>query len=204
MRAARVAVQAADPITRLALVSYFARRAQLALTPNGSDADIVIAAMENPDEEALSRLERKAGPESLFILIVDGTWNLDLHRAVAAGLRAVLFRAEFTWERFDEAIRQVRAGNADLPTVIQGRLVDQVKRTNREVLAPRGLTSGGLTAREVDVLRMVADGCELQEIGAKLGYSERTVKNALYGVIKRHGLRNRAHAVSYAIRCGQI
>jgi DNA-binding CsgD family transcriptional regulator len=44
----------------------------------------------------------------------------------------------------------------------------------------------------------------LQDIGNQLGYSERTIKNVLYGVIKRHRLRNRSHAVSFAIRSGLI
>jgi DNA-binding CsgD family transcriptional regulator len=82
--------------------------------------------------------------------------------------------------------------------------MDQVQRTQREVLVPRGLTPGGLTLRETKVLKLVADGHELQDIGDQLGYSERTIKNVLYGVIKRHRLRNRAHAVSYAIRSGLI
>ncbi|WP_239013681.1 response regulator transcription factor [Streptomyces sioyaensis] len=51
---------------------------------------------------------------------------------------------------------------------------------------------------------MVSEGKELAEIAAKLCYSERTVKYILYGLMKRLQLRNRSHAVSYAIRAGLI
>lgn len=54
------------------------------------------------------------------------------------------------------------------------------------------------------MLRLVAEGTELADIATKLSYSERTVKYILYGVMKRLHLKNRAHAVSYAIRAGII
>ena len=69
---------------------------------------------------------------------------------------------------------------------------------------PRGLTISGLTEREVEVLRLVADGFDTAEIAKKLSYSERTIKNILHDVVSRFGLRNRAHAVAYALREGLI
>jgi DNA-binding NarL/FixJ family response regulator len=200
----RLAVHAADPITRLALVSYVSQFPQLALARWGVTAEIVVAALENPDTAAIGALRRQLPGEPQLLLIVEGTWTANLHAALDGGVRAVIFRHDFTWDRFGEALRQVQAGHGDLPSELQGRLMDQVRQTHREVLGPRGLTPGGLTLREADVLRMVAEGHELQDIGSKLGYSERTIKNVLYGVIKRHRLRNRAHAVAYAIRCGLI
>jgi DNA-binding NarL/FixJ family response regulator len=200
----RLAVHTADPITRLALVSYVRQFPHLALTRWGAAADIVVAALENPDAAAIGALRRQLPGDPQLLLIVEGAWTANLHSALDAGVRAVIFRHDFTWDRFGEALRQVQAGHGDLPTELQGRLMDQVRQTHREVLTPRGLTPGGLTLREADVLRLVAEGYELQDIGSKLGYSERTIKNVLYGVIKRHRLRNRAHAVAYAIRCGLI
>lgn len=202
--AARLAVCAADPITQLALISYIRRQPHLMLTGWGAPADIVVAALQDPDAEALAQLREQITDDPLLIVIVDGDWSVDLHTALEAGVRGVLFRRDFTWERFSEALREVRAGHGDLPTALQGRLIDQMRHIQREVLAPRGLTPGGLTTREADVLQLVAEGHELHDIGVKLGYSERTVKNVLYAIIKRHQLRNRAHAVGYAIRHGLI
>ena len=74
----------------------------------------------------------------------------------------------------------------------------------RQVLTPRGLTWGALTARETDVLRLIADGCDTAEVARALCWSERTVKNVVHDITTRLHLRNRAHAVAYAVRQGLI
>jgi DNA-binding CsgD family transcriptional regulator len=91
-----------------------------------------------------------------------------------------------------------------LPGDLLGRLLDQVGRLQRKVLDPRGLTLSTLTAREADMLRLVAEGLDTAEIAVKTSYSERTVKNVLHDVITRFNLRNRAHAVGYVLQQGLI
>lgn len=61
-----------------------------------------------------------------------------------------------------------------------------------------------LSSRESDVLALAADGLTSIEIAARLGCSERTVKTSLQAVVDRFGLRNRTHAVAYALRTGLI
>ena len=85
-----------------------------------------------------------------------------------------------------------------------GDQLRQVGRLQRQVLDPRGFILAGLSEREIEVLRLVADGLDTREIAARLCYSERTVKNVLHEVITRLQLRNRAHAVAYAVREGLI
>ena len=67
-----------------------------------------------------------------------------------------------------------------------------------------GAPVSGLAPREIDVLRLVAEGMDTGEIASKLSYSERTVKNVVHGLTTRLQLRNRAHAVAYAFREGYI
>lgn len=62
----------------------------------------------------------------------------------------------------------------------------------------------GFSHREIDVIKLVAEGLETREIAAKLCYSERTVKSVLQGMMLRLNLRNRAHAVAYAAREGYL
>ncbi|WP_390624121.1 response regulator transcription factor [Fodinicola feengrottensis] len=66
------------------------------------------------------------------------------------------------------------------------------------------MTFSGLAEREVQVLRLVADGFDTEEIAQKLSYSQRTVKNVLHDVTSRLHLRNRSHAVAYALKHGLI
>jgi DNA-binding NarL/FixJ family response regulator len=54
------------------------------------------------------------------------------------------------------------------------------------------------------VLRLVADGLDTAEIATKLSYSQRTIKNILHDITSRLHLRNRSHAVAYALRHGLI
>ena len=77
-------------------------------------------------------------------------------------------------------------------------------RLQREVLSPRGMAFSGLTDREANVLRLVADGYDTAEIADRLAWSERTVKNVIHDITTRHQLRNRSHAVAYAVRAGLI
>jgi DNA-binding NarL/FixJ family response regulator len=67
-----------------------------------------------------------------------------------------------------------------------------------------GTLASGLTQREISVLRLVAEGLDTAEIASKLSYSERTVKNVMHALTTRLQLRNRAHAVAYALREGYI
>ena len=109
-----------------------------------------------------------------------------------------------TAQNLASALRAAAAGEGTLPPDLLGRLLSQVGHLQRQVLAPRGLTFGGLTEREIAVLRLLADGLDTAEVGAKLYYSERTVKNIIHDVTSRLDLRNRTHAVAYAIREGLI
>ena len=79
-----------------------------------------------------------------------------------------------------------------------------MERLQHQVLHPRGLTLAGLTDREIEVLRLLSEGLDTNEVSQRLYYSERTVKNIIHNVTSRLDLRNRTHAVAYAIRQGLI
>jgi DNA-binding NarL/FixJ family response regulator len=59
-------------------------------------------------------------------------------------------------------------------------------------------------AREIDVLRLLAEGMSTTEVADNLNYSERTIKNVLHDAITRLNLHNRTHAVAHAIRSGVV
>ena len=91
-----------------------------------------------------------------------------------------------------------------MPADLLAGLLGHVGRLQRQVLAPRGLRFSGLSDREVDVLRLVAEGLDTGEIARQLAFSERTIKSVLHDVTTRLQLRNRAHAVAFAVREGFI
>jgi DNA-binding NarL/FixJ family response regulator len=61
-----------------------------------------------------------------------------------------------------------------------------------------------LTARDLDVLRLLSDGSSTAGIADTLAYSESTIKNIIHEIVRQLGARNRAHAVAMAIRAGAI
>jgi DNA-binding NarL/FixJ family response regulator len=139
-----------------------------------------------------------------MLLLVSRIDEKGVLAAVEAGATSILRRSEATPANLLAAIRAASAGEGTLPPDLLGRLLSQVGRLQRQVLHPRGLTFTGLTDREVSVLRLLADGLDTIEVGERLYYSERTVKNIIHDVTSRLQLRNRTHAVAYAIREGLI
>lgn len=204
----RVAIYAPEGVVRAGLVSYLQHDRELREVPVADvrDGDVVVAATDIADPAALETLRGlSGGADVLFVLVVARRqWRADISSAVDCGVRAVLWRDSFTPADFTRTLLTVAQGGGSFPASLQGTLMEQVQITQREVLVPRGLAASGISSRETDVLRLIAAGEELSQIAAKLCYSERTIKYVLYGLMKRLHLRNRAHAVSYAIRSGLI
>ncbi|MFD8960579.1 response regulator transcription factor, partial [Streptomyces anulatus] len=135
------------------------------------------------------------------------TTDIDEQKLVSAaecGVAGVIRRSESTPDHLVQVIGTVARGEGHLPSDLLGRLLEEVGRLQGQVLGPRGLHFTGLAAREVDVLRLVAEGYDTADIATKLAYSERTIKNVLHSVMTRLQLRNRSHAVAYAMRQGLI
>ncbi|MCQ9183294.1 response regulator transcription factor [Streptomyces sp. IBSBF 2953] len=198
-----MAVHAADRLTDVGLRTWLEEHPRIILTAmaEAEVAVVPVTTVENSVLDLLRGLPTPAG--SRLVLIVSGDGQADLV-AAEPRIRAVLRRAEVDAAALAQAVQDVAEGRASLPSAVQGRVLDQLDRIQREVLGPRGLTASGLSSREIEVLRMLADGRTLSEIAAELSYSERTIKNILSAAQIRLGLRNRVQVVSYAIRSGVI
>lgn len=202
-----VTVTAEDPLTAAAVGALLRGRPGITLVPREreSEADAVIVASDTVTGDLLDSLRALGGrTEARVIVILNDPFGADLFAAAECRIAAVIPRNEVTADRLVRAIVTVSRGGAELPAEMQGRLLAQARSVQRDVLAPRGLSPHGLSDREIDVLRLLASGFGIREIGAKLSYSERTVKNVLYALTTRLQLRNRTHAVAYAMRIGAI
>ncbi|MEC3980601.1 response regulator transcription factor [Amycolatopsis sp. H20-H5] len=211
MKPVEVTVQASDPITRSGAISLLHTRSDLHVLSEGEHAraDVLLVMEEHITDEVLATMrdlvrqsDRLAGPD--VVIIVDHFRESDLMAAIECGVVAILPRHETGGAELIATVLAAGDGTASLPPRLQGALLSQVQRMRRDVLEPNGLTLSGLASRECDVLRLVAEGLGTEEIAVKLSYSERTVKNVLYGLMTRCGLNNRAHAVAYALRAGAI
>jgi DNA-binding NarL/FixJ family response regulator len=168
-------------------------------------ADVAIVVADLVDETILRILRAiRRGGAPRTVLIAASLDEATVVAAAEAGVSGLLRRSEVTVERLIEVLEKVAAGEAAVPPDLLARLLDQVGRLQRQVLAPRGLRFSGLSEREIDVLRLLADGLDTAEIARRLSYSERTIKAVLHDVTARFQLRSRAHAVAYAVREGLI
>lgn len=203
----RVAVHATDTLARVGLLSFLRQDRRLAgidTTARTEEADVVVIAVETADGSALQMLQNlRADSDVHFLLIVKQQWEIEVSAALDCGVRAMLWYSDFTPEEFASRILAAARGGTS-PHTPERDLTAQIRQHQREVSAPTGLPHSGATNRERNVLRLLAEGRELAEIAAELCYSERTIKYILHRVMKRWGLRNRAHAVSHAIRTGLI
>lgn len=197
-----VYVQATDPITLLGMKSHLAGRPEIHVVAERErqSAAVTVVVPDAVTEETFVTLsELRRGPSRL-VLVPSTLDDAQLTRAVECGVVGVVRRSEVSSSKLVQVLLGAARGEGSVPGDLLGRLLEQMGRLQREVLHPRGLTLRGLTSREVDVLRLVAEGLETREIASKLSYSERTVKNVLHEVTTRLQLRNRAHAVAYALR----
>jgi DNA-binding NarL/FixJ family response regulator len=164
---------------------------------------VIVADEVDPDTVRTVRAVQRDGCQRV-VMVVTRLEDAGLLAAVEAGACGILRRSEAVAERVAEAVSTAAAGDGSVPPDLLGRLLNQMSRLQRQVLAPRGLSLSGFTDREVDVLRLLSEGWDTSEIAVKLSYSERTVKNIIHDITARHQLRNRSHAVAYAVRAGVI
>jgi DNA-binding NarL/FixJ family response regulator len=204
----RVQVLAADPVSEAGVASQLRFRAELEVVPaNGTDQkpDVVVVVADEVDEERLRtvRAVRRAG-RSRVVLVASELDGRSVLAAVEAGASGIVRRREATPDRLSAAIRAAANGDGTLPPDLLGRLLQQVGDPRHTHGMVRGLTFGGLTQRELRVLQLLADGMSTSEIARELAYSERTIKNAIHDLTSRLNLRNRSHAVAFALRQGLI
>ncbi|MEU8224670.1 response regulator transcription factor [Kribbella sp. NPDC048915] len=202
-----VYVYSADSISRSGLESQLRFRPEIHVVgAEQLDSTVVaVVAAETPDGPTIAALGdlRRRGLDKL-ILVVATLNDADLIAVIEAGVCALIRRAEVTPDRLAELVRRAAAGEAELPADLLTRLFRQVSHMQNDVLTPRGLRLAGLSPRESAILKLVAEGYDTDEIAARLSYSPRTVKNVLHGVTTRFQLRNRSHAVAYALKEGLI
>lgn len=203
----RVRVRASDPVSEAGVASQLRVQHDLEVLSSDSPArpDVVVLVADRVDEPtaAAIRNTRDAGGPRV-VLVVGAVDGVEVLSAVESGVAAIVRRAEATPDRLSTAIRAAATGDGHLPPDLLGRLLQQVGDAQRKVTTPTGLTFGGLTQRELTVLRLIAEGYSTSEIATRMAYSERTIKNSIHDLVSRFHLRNRTHAVAFAVRQGLI
>ena len=207
----QVAALATDPLSRFGVANLIesSRDAGLVLAERLSQARIVVVVASRMSRAQVDQLRvlaplRASSARSLAILEEPGDGDLSVVAEV--GISSYLWRAELDQERF---VREILAlhNRSDRSCTQSGRreqLNRDIDRLQNVIRTPHEADLQTLTGRELDVLRLLAEGLGLADIAARLNFSERTIKSTLYGLMNRLGLRNRPQAVAYALRAGRL
>jgi DNA-binding NarL/FixJ family response regulator len=114
-----------------------------------------------------------------------------LFAAVMAGASGYLLK-QIGGNNLVEGIRQVAAGRSLLDPAVTEKLLDRL----RNPVEPDPV-AGKLTAREREILDLIADGCTNRQIGERLFLAEKTVKNYVSGLLTKLGMQRRTQAAVY-------
>jgi DNA-binding NarL/FixJ family response regulator len=168
------------------------------------DPDVVLMDVRMPEVdgvEATARLVRGGGRARVLMLT---TFNLDeyVYRAMKAGASGFLLK-DATRQQLASAVRTVAAGDSLLAPAITRRLIDDYCRGPAPGAATASV-AGPLSERELEVVRLVAQGLSNAEVAARLYLSEATVKSHVARVLAKLGLRDRVQIVVYAYEQGIV
>ncbi len=140
---------------------------------------------------------KEVAPVVRIIMLTVSDDEADLYDAVKNGAAGYLLK-ESTIDEVAQAVRLVADGQSLIAPSMATKLLDEFKQmsgSHRDrVSTPR------VTARELQVLRLVAQGLNNREVGSRLFISENTVKNHMRNILEKLQLHSRIDAVMYAVR----
>ncbi|MEU9746907.1 MULTISPECIES: response regulator [Streptomyces] len=165
--------------------------------------DVVLMDLRMPrcDGVEATRRIRERHPATQVVVLTTYADDDSLFPALRAGARGYLTK-DAGGEEIVKAVQDVMAGDAGLAPGVQRRLLERVSAA--PVVPERATAPDGLTARESEVLTLVAEGLSNQEIARRLHIGPATVKTHINNIFAKSGVRDRAQAVRYAYQHGLI
>ena len=200
----RILIVDDHPVVRAGLASMLSTQAELEIAgsaPSGEDAllliektcpDVVLLDLRMPGMSGVEMLLalKAAGLTVRVVILTNYETDEDIYRAVQAGAQGYLLKDTSLREMVD-AIRAVHSGKRYIPRHIASRLAERMVRTD-------------LTARELEILKLLSKGPTNKQIGRALGISDHTVRNHVFKIIEKLEASDRTEAATKAIQRGLI
>jgi NarL family two-component system response regulator LiaR len=160
--------------------------------------DVILLDLLMPRKDGLAAIVeiKEEQPEACILVLTSFAEDEKVFPAIKAGARGYLLK-DTTPQALLQAIRDVHQGESSLHPTIARKLLEELNQPPNLPPSPDPLTE-----REVDVLRLVAQGLSNQEIGERLFIAERTVRTHVSNILGKLHLANRTQATLYALREG--
>ena len=163
--------------------------------------DVVLMDVRMPKVGGIEATRRiaEAQPATKILMLTVSDEEEDLYEAVKAGAAGYLLK-EISIEEVAEAIRSVMTGQSLISPSMASKLLGEFSNLAKRAEERTSVPAPRLTERELEVLRLVAQGMSNKEIAAELYISENTVKNHVRNILEKLHLHSRMEAVMYAVR----
>jgi DNA-binding NarL/FixJ family response regulator len=154
--------------------------------------DITLMDLQMPEMSGIDAISAIRGefPDARIIVLTTYAGDFQVSRALKAGARGYLLKGMLRQELL-ETIRAVHAGQKRVSSEIAVEIAEHA-------------ADDLLTPREIDVLRLVAEGNANKEIAGKLSLTEETVKGHVKNILAKLGVNDRTHAVTIGLKRGII
>ncbi len=200
----RILIVDDHPVVRAGLTSMLGTQSEIEVvgTAESGDAalemlrvtavDVMLLDLRMPGLSGVKTIQemRRTGHLIRIIVLTSFETDEDIYRAVQAGAQGYLLK-DTSLKEMIEAIRSVHSGKRYIPRDIAARLAERMMRTE-------------LTARELEILHMLAKGLTNKQIGKVLDISGNTVKNHVNSIIEKLEVCDRTEAATTAIQRGII
>ncbi len=165
------------------------------------EPDIVLMDLRMPrcDGVEATRRLRDTHPDVKVVVLTTYADDRSVLEALRAGARGFLTK-DAGADEIERAIAAVERGEAVIDPAVQRYIVDAIVSTGHDGERREPDLPDGLTAREAEVLGLIAEGLSNNEIAGRLVVSEATVKSHVNHIFTKTGVRDRAQAVTYAYR----
>jgi DNA-binding NarL/FixJ family response regulator len=163
--------------------------------------DVVLMDVRMPQMDGIeaARRIRQLLPSTKILMLTVSDDEDDLFEAIKAGANGYLLK-EISVEQVAESIQAVARGHSLISPFMATKLLREFNALARQAAAREQLPAPALTARELEVLRLVARGMSNREVAGMLYISENTVKNHVRNILEKLHLHSRMEAVMYAVR----
>jgi two-component system NarL family response regulator len=163
--------------------------------------DVILMDVRMPRRSGIEATQeiRDLLPHAKILMLTISDEESDLYEAIKAGASGYLLK-EISIEEVADAIRSVWAGQSRISPSMASKLLSEFAAMSKRATERQQVPAPRLTEREMEVLRLVAQGLNNRDIARDLFISENTVKNHIRNILEKLHLHSRMEAVVYAVR----